>query len=133
MQSFLQVSLQAITNSAVSVDKKLLSPDIYDFINIDSGVLIHSLSGTTARDKTFNSCLEKVFSRRVCHDLNRSTTVDVVWDQYPALEIKESTREKRETGIRVHLLVLPQSQKPGRIFCCKLVTRKYYSHFCQKR
>ena len=133
MQSFMQVSLQSITNSAVSVDKNLLSPDIYDFINIDSGVLIHSFSGTTAQDKTFDSCFDKVFCLRVCHDLNRSTKVDVVWDQYRALEIKGSAREKRETGLLVHLLVLPQSQKPGRIFCRKLVTRKYYSHFCQKR
>ena len=47
----MQVFLQASTNSAVSVDKKLLSPDICDFIIIDSGVLIHSLYGTTAQAK----------------------------------------------------------------------------------
>ena len=51
MQSFMQVFLQASTNSAVSVDKKLLSPDICDFIVIESVVLIHSLHGTTAQAK----------------------------------------------------------------------------------
>ena len=41
-----------------------------------------------------------VFCARVRHDLNESTRVDAVWDQYRALAIKGDTRKKRGTGIR---------------------------------
>jgi len=92
--------LGAGTNSAVSVDEELVAPDVYDFIIIDGGVLIHSLPGTTVQGKTFDSYFDKVFCPRVRHDLKRSTRVDVVWDQYHALTIKGGTMEKRGTGIR---------------------------------
>lgn len=92
--------LGAGTSSAVSVDEELVAPDVYDFIIIDGGVLIHSLPGTTVQGKTFDSYFDKVFCPRVRHDLKRLTRVDVVWDQYRALTIKGGTREKRGTGIR---------------------------------
>lgn len=92
--------LEAGTSSAISVDEELVAPDVYDFIIIDGGVLIHSLPGTTVQGKTFDSYFDKVFCPRVRHDLKRSTRVDIVWDQYRALTIKGGTREKRGTGIR---------------------------------
>jgi len=92
--------LEASTRSAISVDEELLAPDVYDFIVIDGGALIHALPGTTVQGKTFDSYFDKVFCPRVLHDLRRSTRVDIVWDQYRALTIKGGTREKRGTGTR---------------------------------
>ena len=83
-----------------SVDEGALAPDVYDFIFIDGGALIHSLPGTSVEGKTFDSYFEKVFCPRVRHDLKRSTRVDVVFDQYRSLSIKGSTREKRGSGTR---------------------------------
>lgn len=91
--------MESSTSSVVSVDEELVAPDVYDFIIIDGGVLIHSLPGTTVQGKTFDSYFDKVFCPRVRHDLKRSTRVDIVWDQYRALTIKGGTKEKRGTGI----------------------------------
>ena len=91
--------MEASTSSPISVGEELVAPEVYYFIIIDGGVLIHSLPGTTVQGKTFDSYFDKVFCPRVRHDLKRSTTVDIVWDQYRALTIKGGTREKRETGI----------------------------------
>ena len=92
--------MEASTSSAISVDEELVAPDVYDFIVIDGGILIHSLPGTTVQGKTFDSYFDKELCPRVCHDLKRSSRVDIVWDQYRALTIKGGTREKRGTGTR---------------------------------
>lgn len=92
--------MESSTSSAVSVQDELLAPDVYDFIIIDGGALIHSLPSATVQGKTFDSYFDKVFCPRVRHDLNRSTRVDIVWDQYHTLTIKGNTREKRGTGTR---------------------------------
>ena len=56
--------LQATTSNTISADEKLVTPDSYDFIIIDGGVLIHSLpGGTTVQGKTFDSDFDSVF----CH------------------------------------------------------------------
>ena len=77
----------ASESSASSVDEELPAPDVYNFIIIDGGVLIHSLPGTTVQGNTSDSCFDKLFCPRVRHNLNRSTRVDIVWDQYRALTI----------------------------------------------
>ena len=41
--------------------------DVYNFIIIDGGVLIHSLPGTTVECKTFDSYFDNV----LCHDLKQ--------------------------------------------------------------
>ena len=84
----------------ISVHEEPLAPDVYDFIFIDGGLLVHSLPGTAAQGKAFDLYFDKVFCTRVRHDLKRSTRVDIVWEQYRALAIKGGTREKRGTGIR---------------------------------
>lgn len=84
----------------ISADEEPIAPDIYDFIIIDGGALIHSLPGTSVQGKNFDSYFEKAFCPRIRHDLKRSTRVDIVWDEYRALTIKGGTREKRGTGIR---------------------------------
>ena len=59
-KSDLSVNIMAAgTSSTISVDGVLFAPDFYNFIIIDSGVLIHSLPGTTVQGKTFDS-----YSRR---------------------------------------------------------------------
>ena len=103
--------MEASTSSPISVDEELVAPDVYDFIIVDGGVLIHSLPGTIVQGKTFDSHFNKVFCPRVCHDLKQSTRVDIVWDQYRALTIKGDTKEKQGTGIRQRI-----SQEIGRIF-----------------
>ena len=92
--------MEASRSRAISVDEELVGPDVYDFIVIDGGVLIHSLPGTTVQCMNFDSYFDKVFCPRVHHDLRRSTILDLVWDQYHALTIKGATREKRGTGTR---------------------------------
>ena len=92
-------NMEASTSSPISVDEELVARDVYDFIIIDGGVLIHSLPGTNVQGKTFDSYFDKVFCPRVCHDLKRLTRVDIVWDQYCALMIKGVTSEKQGTGI----------------------------------
>ena len=105
--------MEANTSSPISVDEELVAPDVYDFIIIDGGVLIHSLPGATVQGKTFDSYFDKVFCPRIDHDLKRSTRVDIVWDQYHALTIKGDTREKRGTGIRQ--LIIWYCQNPRKL------------------
>ena len=92
--------MEASRSRAISVDEELVGPDVYDFIVIDGGVLIHSLPGTTVQCMNFASYFDKVFCPRVHHDLRRSTILDIVRDQYHALTIKGATRETRGTGTR---------------------------------
>ena len=92
--------MEASRSRAISVDEELVGPNVYDFIVIDGGVLIHSLPGTTVQCMNFDSYFDKVFYPRVHHDLRRSTILDIVWDQYHALTIKGATRGKRGTGTR---------------------------------
>lgn len=87
-------------SGGISDSEEIVAPDLYDFIVIDGGALIHSLPGTTVQGKTFESYFDKVFCPRVQRDLKRSTRVDIVWDQYRALTIKGGTREKRGSGTR---------------------------------
>ena len=67
-------------------------------IVIDGGVLIHSLPGTTVEGKTFDSYFDKVSCPRVHYELEWSTRVDIIWNQYRELTIKGGTREKRGKG-----------------------------------
>ena len=67
-------------------------------IVIDGGVLIHSLPSTTVEGKTFDSYFDKVSCPRVHYELEWSTRVDIIWNQYRELTIKGGTREKRGKG-----------------------------------
>lgn len=125
--------LGAGTSSAVSVDEELVAPDVYDFIIIDGGVLIHSLPGTTVQGKTFDSYFDKVFCPRVRHDLKRLTRVDVVWDQYRALTIKGGTREKRGTGIRQRISGTAKIPGNWQNFLANVDNKKELFSFLSKR
>ena len=57
-------------NDTVSLDEKLVEPDIYNFIAIDDEALIHSVPGKTVQGKTFDSNVVNIFLPRVCQNLN---------------------------------------------------------------
>lgn len=79
--------------STTSVDEDLVALNIYDFIVILGGVLIHSLVGTTG--KAFDSYYNQMFFPRVRHELQRSTRTDTVRDPYRALT-KEAHEKKQQ-------------------------------------
>ena len=109
--------MEARISSPNFVDEELVAPDVYDFIIIDGGILIHSLPGTIVQGKTFDSYFDKVFCPGVHHNLKLSARINIVWDQYRSLTIKGGTREKRGTGIRQHISgILQKSQEIGRHF-----------------
>ena len=92
--------MEASASTGLSADEELVAPDDYGVIVIDGGALIHSLPGTTVQGKTFDECFTKVFCPRIQHELKRAARVDIIWDQYRAMSIKATTREKRGTGAR---------------------------------
>ena len=92
--------MEASASTGLSADEELVAPDDYGVIVIDGGALIHSLPGTTVQGKTFDEYFTKVFCPRIQHELKRAARVDIVWDQYRAMSIKATTREKRGTGAR---------------------------------
>ncbi|KAG5863644.1 hypothetical protein JTB14_032330 [Gonioctena quinquepunctata] len=65
-------------------------PSTYDSKFLYGSVIVHCLS-TTSVD-TFNQYADK--------QLENSKRLDVVWDTYIPNSLKESTREKRDKGIR---------------------------------
>lgn len=81
-------------------EEELIAPEMYDFVVIDGGALIHTLPGTAVQGKTFDVYFSKVFFPRIRHELIRSRRVDIVWDDYRKLSIKGGTRQKRGTGTR---------------------------------
>jgi hypothetical protein len=125
--------MEASTSSIISVDEELVAPDVYDFIVIDGGVLIHSLPGTTVEGKTFDSYFYKVFCPRVRHDLKRSTRVDIVWDQYRALTIKGGTREKRGTGTRQRVSDTAKIPENWQKFLANVDNKKELFSFLSKK
>ena len=92
--------LRCVMETSAAGDEDVTAPDMYDFITIDGGMLIHSLPGTSVHGKSFDDYFSNVFCPRIHHELKRSTRVDIVWDQYRETSIKGSTREKRGTGTR---------------------------------
>ncbi|CAL8262918.1 unnamed protein product [Arctogadus glacialis] len=88
-------------SGGISDSEEIVAPDLYDFIVIDVGALIHSLPGTTVQGKTFESYIDKVFCPRVQRDLKRSTRVDIVWDQ--SMGGKKRTANFFPFGLRYHL------------------------------
>ena len=73
-------------------------PNNFDCIVLDAAVLVHSLSTTGA--VTFDDYADKIFIRHILSRLQHSTRVDIVWDEYLPDSLKESTREKRGSGVR---------------------------------
>ena len=66
---------------------------------LDGAVLVHSLPTVTA--STFNEYADNIFIPHLLQQLQSSQRLDVVWDAYVPNSLKNSTRQKRGTGIRI--------------------------------
>ena len=82
--------------------------DNFDCKIIDGGALIHTLS--TSMSATFKDFAESIFIPKIDRELQTVVRVDIVWDQYVKNSIKEITRIKRGTGVR--LKVGPNTKIP---------------------
>jgi hypothetical protein len=73
-------------------------PDDIDVKLLDGAAVVHLLP--TAGIVTFDEYADQVFLPHIMKQLENCKRVDVVWDAYVPISIKESTREKRGKGIR---------------------------------
>ena len=69
----------------------------YDVIVVDAPAIVHSLPLDDIR--TFDDYLNS-FNSWIHQRLQNSRRIDIVWDRYITNRLKESTREKRGTGVR---------------------------------
>ena len=73
-------------------------PVYFDAKFLDGAAVVHLLPVTSIT--TFDDYAHRIFIPNVIKQLENTTRVDVVWDTYIPNSIKESTRERRGTGIR---------------------------------
>ena len=64
----------------------------------DGAAVVHMLPTKLA--STFTEYADKVFLSWMKQQLTNSRRKDIIWDQYIADSLKETTREKRGKGIR---------------------------------
>lgn len=84
-------------------------PETFDCTIFDGAVLVHTLPPTGA--STFKDYAEKIFIPFLQREIQHGTSrIDVIWDKYISHSLKESTREKRGSGVRVK--VSPQTKIP---------------------
>ena len=86
--------LKCLPNAA----EQLNPPTHFDCRILDGAVIVHSLPTTGV--VTFDDYADKIFIPHLLSQLRYSNRVDVVWDTYVSGSLKESTREKRGTGVR---------------------------------
>ena len=66
--------------TSFSLDEELVAPDVYEFIVIDGGSLIHSLPGIAVQGKSFDCYFNKIFYPMILQDWKWSFILDIVWD-----------------------------------------------------
>ena len=81
-----------------SPDHQCESPRSYDFVVLDGGNLIHSLSVGSMKGRSFGDFFSKVFLPRIIHECEAASRVDVVFDRYLPMSIK-SAQEKGEVKV----------------------------------
>jgi hypothetical protein len=74
----------------------------------DGAALVHILKPTLV--KTFDEYANKIFIPFVNRELKSVNRIDIVWDKYIENSLKESTRQKRGSGVRRK--VNPQTKIP---------------------
>jgi hypothetical protein len=84
-------------------------PNTFDVKVLDGAAVVHFLSTTNII--TFDEYASGIFVLHIMKHLESPDRVDVVWDTYITISIKESTREKRGKGIRRN--VSGQNKLPG--------------------
>ena len=72
-------------------------PLTYDCKVLDGAVVVHCLPTSVS---TFDEYADKIFIPYLEKQLQSATRLDVVWDVYTPVSLKESTREKRGKGVR---------------------------------
>ena len=82
----------------------------FDCTIFDGAVLVHTLP--VGPVSTFEDYAEKVFLGFLQRELEKVRRIDVVWDRYLPRSIKESTREKRGSGVRRK--VCPKTKIPAK-------------------
>ena len=80
-----------------------------EVIILDGAAIIYMLPPGTA--KTFNEYASQVFLPYITSQLQHTSRVDIVWDEYLTDSLKAGTRKKRGKGIRRR--VEPSSSIPG--------------------
>ena len=73
----------------------------YDAVVVNAPAVVHSLP-INDKINTFNDYLQ-VFILWIHQKLQSTQRFDIVWDRYKTNSLKESTREKRGTGVRTKL------------------------------
>ena len=75
----------------------------------DGAAIVHGLPVTTA--STFDDYARKIFEPFLIRELQGTKRLDLVWDRYLTSSIKDSTRQKRGSGVRRK--VAPQTRMPS--------------------
>lgn len=96
--------------SLIEQDSQPEPPEKFDTVLLDGAAVIHALSPRTAT--TFDEYADSVFVPHIKRQLETSRRVDIVWDRYLPKSLKESTREKRGSGVRRK--VAGKTQLPGK-------------------
>ena len=73
-------------------------PSTYNCKVLDGAVIVHCLP--TTRVSTFDEYADAIFIPYLESQLRDAKRLDLVWDTYTTDSLKESTREKRGTGVR---------------------------------
>ena len=82
----------------IKSEDKANAPDNFDAKFLDGAAIVHMLP--TASVATFKEYAECIFVPYILKQLETCQRIDIVWDTYITNSLKESTREKRGTGIR---------------------------------
>ena len=70
------------------------APEIYDAVIIDGGALIHSLPPKPSCS-SFDDYSSMLFVPRIRYEFLSCHRLDIIWDRYFPMSIKETTRDKR--------------------------------------
>ena len=79
-------------------DAHIDPPESIDVKLLDGAAIVHLLPVSNVTN--FDEYADRIFVPHIVKQLENCIRVDVVWDKYISSSIKESTREKRGTGIR---------------------------------
>ena len=80
-------------------DDEPVSPMVYDFIVFDGGYLIHTLTRKATTKKPSAKILKKSFFPRMVHEIGLARRLDIDWDRYNPMSVKENTRDNWDTGV----------------------------------
>ena len=96
---------------ATKAEKRSLNTSIVDATVLDGAAVVQMLNPGVA--KTFQEYADMVILPYVSNQLTTAKRVDVVWDMYIQVSLKDTTRQKRGTGIRRRVAPSPRN---GKIF-----------------